>query len=96
LSFGSHTWLVQTSVAAAVVHRPFSVGPVCVASVGIAVPFASVALHVCADSSHHSWAGQSLSTLQPVDAPQVPLEPQTPERQIVAPFALVHGPSPLA
>jgi hypothetical protein len=41
LFFVSHTPLLQTAVAAAAVHVPFSVGFVWSTSVGIPVPFAS-------------------------------------------------------
>jgi hypothetical protein len=62
---GSQTPVVQTSVAAAAVQLPFSVGFVCGASVGIGVAFASVGVHFATDSSHQLPARQFESIVQP-------------------------------
>ena len=62
----SHTLLVQTSEEAAAVHVPFSVGLTCGASVGSAVPFASVGVHAEAVSLHQLPALQSVSSAQPI------------------------------
>jgi hypothetical protein len=94
LPLSSQTPLWHTRAPAAAEQVPFSVGFVCGPSVGIAVPFASVAVQVCIDSSHHCSAAQSASTSQLPAAMHVPFALQTPERQTVAPVELVHGPSP--
>jgi hypothetical protein len=96
LSFTSQTPLAQTSAPAAVVHVPFRVGFVWLASVGTAVPFASCATHACIVSLHHLPVEQSASTLQPPAGSQVPFVLHAAERQSVAPFVAVQGPSPLA
>jgi hypothetical protein len=95
----SHTALVQTSVAAGAVQLPLSVGFVCGASLGSAVPFGSLAEQVWAVSLHQLPAVQSASTLQPPCGSQKPFELHTPERHTVAAFPVapvVHGPSPFA
>ena len=51
-------------------------------------------VQVCMLSSHQLPPAQSASTLQPPAGSQVPLALQAPERQTVAAFAVVHGPSP--
>jgi len=66
LSLVSHTPLTQTTVPAAAVHVPFSVGPVWAASVGTATPFASWGVHMCAVSLHQLPAPQSASVKQAV------------------------------
>jgi hypothetical protein len=65
LSLVSHTALEQTSVPASPVQLPLSVGFVCGASAGSAVPFAKVGVQVWAVSLHQLPAAQSASTLQP-------------------------------
>jgi hypothetical protein len=62
----SQTPVVQTSVAAAAVQVPFSVGFVCGASVGIGVAFASVGVHLPRASSHQLPAPHSASVVQVV------------------------------
>ena len=96
LSTVSHTALVQTSVAAGAVHTPSISGFVCVASVGIVVPFASFAAQTCALSLHHSPPVQSASTRQVIESMHLPATLQIPERQTFAALVPVHGPSPLA
>ncbi len=73
-----------------------SVGVACAESVGIAAPFASFGSHVFCDSLHQSPLAQSASTLHPPDFSHLPSLLQAPERHTVAPFAVVHGPSPSA
>src|SRR5437660_1734941 len=65
LSLASQTLLAQTSVPAATVHVPLSVGAVCGGSLGTTVPFGSFALHWLALSLHHCAALQSVSFAQP-------------------------------
>jgi hypothetical protein len=96
LSAVSHTPLVHTSVPAATVHVPLSVGLACGGSLGTAVAFGSFAVHVCVLSAHHWPAEQSASTLQPPAGSHVPFVLHAPERHTVPPLAIVHGPSPLA
>jgi hypothetical protein len=96
LSFVSQTPLLQTSVPAAAVQTPFSVGFVCAVSVGMPTPFASWGVHSWAVSLHQLPEGQSESTLQPPVPWHTPPEPHMPERQTVVPSDAVHGPSPLA
>jgi hypothetical protein len=96
LSVVSQTPLTQTSVAAVVAQVPSSVGLACGESVGIAPPLASFGVHVCEVSLHHLPPAQSASRLQLPAIRHFPLALQAPDRQIVAPFATVHGPSLLA
>jgi hypothetical protein len=96
LSEVSQTELWQTSVAAATVHVPFSVGFVWGGSVGTVVPFARRGVQVCALSLHQLPDEQSASTLQPPAGWQTPAMLHEPERQTVPPVRIVHGPSPLA
>jgi hypothetical protein len=96
LSFVSQTPPTQTSFPAAAVHVPFSVGFVCGASVGTAVPLGSCAVQVVVLSSHQSPLMQSASASQPPMGSHTPLVLQAPERHTVVPFDAVHGPSPLA
>ena len=75
LPVGSQTPLEQTSVAAAAVHVPLSVGFVCAVSVGIGVPFARVGVHCPSVSSHQLPAPHSASVVQLlVQAPVVVLQ----------------------
>jgi hypothetical protein len=92
----SQTPETQTRVAAAAVQPPFSVGFVCVGSFGMAVPFVSFGLQAWVASSHQSPPEQSASTSQPPAGSHTPLVLHAPERQTVAPFIAVQGPSPLA
>jgi hypothetical protein len=92
-SFGSHTPLAQTSAPAALVQVPSRVGFVCGASVGTGVALGSVGRHAFMLSLHQLPVGQSASALQPPAGSHRPLLLQAPERQTVAPLALVHGPS---
>jgi hypothetical protein len=72
---GSQTPLAQTRVAAAAVQVPLSVGFVCGASVGIAVAFGSVGLHLPSASSHQLPAPHSASLVQVLShAPVVVLQ----------------------
>jgi hypothetical protein len=96
LSVVSHTPLAQAAAPAAVVQVPSSVGlwPV---TVGTACPLATFATHAAVGVSQYCVALQSASTAQPVVEMQTPpVGLQSPERQTVAPFVAVQGPSPLA
>src|SRR3977135_3654060 len=92
----SQTPLTHTSAPAAGVHMPPSVGFVCGASVGTAVPFMSFGVHMCAISLHQLPPAQSASTLQPPAGSQRPLALHAPERHTTGPLATVQGPSPTA
>jgi hypothetical protein len=63
--FGSQTPAVHTSVAAAAVQVPLSVGFLCGASVGIGVAFARVGVHFAVASSHQFPVRQFASAVQP-------------------------------
>jgi hypothetical protein len=96
LSVGSQTPLAQTSVAAAAVQAPFSVGLVWGGSFGRDAPFASLGVQACVLSAHQLPPVQSPSTLQPPMGSQVPFTLQAPDRHTVPPVAAVQGPSPIA
>ena len=96
LSLVSQTPLVHTSIPAAALHVPSSVGLLCGASDGNALALGSVGRQAFMLTSHHLPMGQSASTLQPPMGSQKPLLLQTVERQTVPPVAPVHGPSPTA
>jgi hypothetical protein len=96
LSLVSQTPLLQTSVPAAAVHVPSSVGFACGGSVGITVPLESCGVHACVLSSHQLPPVQSASTLHPLGGAHVPFMLHVPERHTTPPFVAVHGPSPLA
>ena len=95
LSVVSQTPAWQTALPTAVLHAPVS-GGVCPLIVGTDVPFGSFAVHVFADVSQNWVAAQSPSTVHAPGAWQTPDTEQPPERQTVAPVAVVHGPSPSA
>ena len=63
--FGSQTPVVQTSVAAAAVQVPLSVGFLCGGSPGIGEAFARVGVHFAVDSSHQFPVRQFASAVQP-------------------------------